>query len=67
MSELDPSLLKEGILEIIQNPVHWHSDSPDQPTCAKCKKKIRDIPLRLWTDNGNLELDFHIECALKVK
>lgn len=49
----------------VNDPLLWRSCSPDHPPCGICGKFIEDIPIRLTKLKENLEIAFHIECAVE--
>ena len=53
----------KSLKEILENKENWRTDSPDKPPCAKCEEIIKDeVPVRMWTENCELEISFHLDC-----
>jgi len=58
-------ILNSKAIDAIQDLSNFTSISEDEPIRAICKKRIiDDVPLRCWRNKGNLEIAFHIDCAL---
>jgi hypothetical protein len=52
-----------SLKEILKDKSKWREDSPDNPPCAKCDKIIDDdVPIRMWLEDGELEISFHWDC-----
>ena len=52
--------------EKMENLDNWRTCSPDHPPCAICKMPILyHAPLRMFDNSRNLEIAFHLECALE--
>jgi len=58
--------LNQEVQKALNKRENWHIESPNNPICALCQKKIDDVvPIRLWIDNvegETLEIDFHTNC-----
>lgn len=55
--------INEKVQNVLNEKSNWRTTSPDEPPCAMCNKIIEDdVPIRLWSDDGNLEISFHPNC-----